>query len=87
MSDNPTIQFPCSYPIRIIGIDGDDFARRVLEVVRQHAEGVSPDEIGLRRSSHGRYISVAVTLIATGEPQLKALHKDLLKIPSVKLVL
>ena len=42
MSDNPTIEFPCSYPIRIIGVDGDDFARRVLEVVRQHAVGVSP---------------------------------------------
>ena len=87
MTDPLTIEFPCSYPIRIIGKDGDDFARRVLEVVRRHADGVSPDEVSLRKSSQGHYISVAVTLIATGEPQLKALHEDLLRIPNVKLVL
>jgi uncharacterized protein len=87
MIDAPQIVFPCSYPIRIIGRDGDDFARRVLEVVRIHAGPVTPDDVNLRRSAHGRYVSVAVTLTATGEDQLRALHVDLMKISDVRLVL
>ena len=61
--------------------------RRVLDVVRQHAAGVTPDDVNLRRSAQGRYVSVAVTMVATGEPQLKALHADLMQMADVKMVL
>ncbi|MEZ5598183.1 MAG: DUF493 domain-containing protein [Pseudomonadales bacterium] len=87
MTDAPRIEFPCPYPIRIIGRDDEDFPRAVLHVVRQHAPEVTPDEVNMRRSSGGRYVSVAVTLMATGEEQLKALHADLMRNPLVKLVL
>jgi uncharacterized protein len=87
VSEEARITFPCSYPIRIIGVDGEGFARSVLEVVRLHATDVTPDDVNLRHSAKGKYVSVAVTLMATGEAQLKALHTDLLKLPDVKLVL
>lgn len=87
MTDAPRIEFPCSYPISVIGVESEGFARRVLDVVRQHAAGVTPDDVNLRRSAKGRYVSVAVTLVATGEDQLRALHADLLKIEAVKMVL
>ncbi len=87
MTDTPKIEFPCSYPISVIGVESDGFARRVLEVVQAHATGITSDDVNLRRSAKGRYVSVAVTLTATGEDQLKALHTDLLKLSDVKMVL
>jgi putative lipoic acid-binding regulatory protein len=87
MTDTPKITFPCAYPIRIIGVENDGFARRVLDVVRIHDQHVTPDNVNLRHSNGGRYVSVAVTMTATGEEQLRALHADLMKLNDVKLVL
>ena len=85
--DPPKIEFPCDYPIRIIGHQTDGGALEIIETVRKHAPEVSPDEISSRLSSGGNYQSVRVTIRATGESQLKALHADLLQLASVKLVL
>ncbi len=81
----PRIEFPCDYPIRIIGLDDDDYQQRVLEVVKQHAQVVS--DVGVRSSRHARYLAVAVKIRATGESQLRALHDALLATGGVKLVL
>jgi len=87
MTEPPKISFPCAYPIRIIGVESDGFARRVLDVVRIHDHHVSPDNVNLRHSNRGKYVSVAVTMTATGEDQLRALHADLMKLNDVKMVL
>ena len=38
-------------------------------------------------SRNGRFLSVSVEIVATGEAQLKALHEDLLAHDQVRLVL
>lgn len=81
----PRIEFPCDYPIRIIGVDRDDYRERVLDVVRRHAELVS--DVSVRASRGAKYLSVAVKIRATGEPQIRALHTELLATGGVKLVL
>ena len=85
--DAPKIEFPCDYPIRIIGHQVEGGALEIIETVRKHAPEVSPDEVSSRLSRAGTYQSIRVTIRATGETQLKALHKDLMELRSVKLVL
>jgi putative lipoic acid-binding regulatory protein len=41
----------------------------------------------LRDSRAGKYCSVRLSITATGEPQLRALHRALLEEPLVKLVI
>ena len=72
----PKIVFPCDYPIRILGNAATDFEDFVVSVVKKHA----PDFDGtaeLKESRTGKYTSVTVTIVATGEPQLKALFEEL----------
>ena len=81
------IEFPCDYPIKVIGDVTEDSVTEILAVVRRHAPEVTPDQVSLRASSKGNFQSVRVSIRATGEPQLKALHADLVALPSVRLVL
>ncbi|MGK0221182.1 MAG: putative lipoic acid-binding regulatory protein [Limisphaerales bacterium] len=87
MVDGIEINFPCDYPIKIIGDTDPNAVSEVLLVVRRHAPEVTPDQFNTRASKNGNFQSLRVTIVATGEVQLKALHQDLLALPSVRLVL
>lgn len=82
-----TIQFPCAYRIHVIGERSDTFVREVVAVVRKHDTSLTPDAVSLRQSKKGRYESVRITITATGEAQLKAMHTALMEIDEVKMVL
>ena len=85
--DAPQIEFPCDYPIKVIGDATQDSVAEILAVVRLHAPGVTPDQVNTRESRNGNYQSVRVRIVATGEEQLKALHRDLMALGSVRMVL
>lgn len=83
-----TIQFPCdNYPVKIIGEAGGDYHDEVLKIVEIHAPGFDRETVSMRDSRNGRFVSVTVSITATGEPQLKALFEDLKQHPSVHMVL
>ena len=84
--DAPRIEFPCRYPIKIIG-DVTESVTEIITIVRRHAPEVTPDEVSTRHSRKGNFQSVRVTIVATGEPQLQALHQDLIALPGVRMVL
>ena len=50
MSNEPVIEFPCRYPVKIIVATGSDHTSEVIEIVRRHCPKVSPDDIGSRHS-------------------------------------
>ena len=87
MSDDTRIEFPCDYLIRIIGEQGGDFRATVLDIVRDHAAIVREEAVSVRESREGAYCSVRVTIVATGEDQLKILHQALMAEPAVRMVL
>ena len=82
-----TIEFPCDYPIKIIGERDPETVADIIATVRKHAPEVTPDQVTSRKSRNGNFESIRVTIVATGEEQLKALHTELIALPSVRLVL
>ena len=87
MASSIEIEFPCEYPIKIIGEVTESAIADALAVVRRYAPEVTPDQVSTRESRGGNFQSLRVTIIATGEEQLSALHKELVALPSVRLVL
>lgn len=83
----PKIAFPCSYPIKIIGVAGDNFKEEVIAAVEIHTGKLAAELIDLQPSKKKNYLSVRLTITATGEEQLIAIFADLKAIPNVKLVL
>jgi putative lipoic acid-binding regulatory protein len=88
MEEKPVIEFPVEdYPIKVIGAAGDGFLAEVAAIVRGHDEAFAADTVVSQPSSRGTYVSLRLSIRATSEGQLKALHTELMAHPLVKLVL
>ena len=83
----PQIEFPCDYPLRVLGVARAAFVSEVLDVVARHAAPVPESAVTVRASRRGRYQSAGFRIRATGEGQIRALYKDLMAHPAVKVVL
>ena len=73
----PKITFPCDYPIKVVGDAAEDFREFVVTVMERHAGTISEELIDVRASSTGRFLSVRLTITATGEDQLRNIHNEL----------
>ncbi|TNE83333.1 MAG: DUF493 domain-containing protein [Gammaproteobacteria bacterium] len=83
----PKIEFPCAYPIKVVGSAGEELHSLVLEVMERHAPGFDQTTISVRDSRKGNFQAITVTITATGEPQLQAIFADLKGHPLVQMVL
>ena len=83
----PKIEFPCDYPIKVVGLFAPDYQQIVTEVIQIHAPDLDCSRVSVRESRNGKYCSVTVTIIATGEAQLSAIFEDLKATGRVNMVL
>ncbi|MDK2122801.1 HP0495 family protein [Parachitinimonas caeni] len=81
------LEFPCRFPLKIMGVRHDEFSQTIFEVVRVHAPDVQASDVEMRMSSGGKYLSVTVTITATSKAQLDDLYRALTAHPMVKVVL
>ena len=75
MNDKQDImEFPCEFPIKIMGLAVDDIESLVRDLSQPHVE---PDDILSIRSAHskaGKYTSVTLTIRASSREQLDNLY-------------
>lgn len=83
----PRIEFPCDYPIKVMGRNVPEFESVVYGVFERHAPGFSRDRTSIKASRQGTFTSMTVFITATGKPQLEALHTDLLATGLVQMVI
>jgi len=81
------IEYPCDFPLKIMGKSQDGFAQAVLGVVRTHAPDFDGASMDMKASSGGKYVSLTCTIRATSRAQLDALYKALCDHPLVVMVL
>lgn len=75
--DDKLLQFPCEFPIKVMGRDADDFESEVLAIFRRHLGDIDAAQVNARPSSSGNFLSVTVTFRATSQEQLDALYREL----------
>lgn len=83
----PEIEFPCKYPIKVLGDAHPDLNQHVISVMNIHAPTITESDLTAKNSSKGKWQSITVTIIATGKPQLDAIFADLKTSNRVKMVL
>ena len=95
MSDKPEsksefttslMEFPCEFPLKIMGKTQPGFAQAVIEVVRRHAPDFDPATAEMRPSRLNNYLSITTTINATSQKQLDDLYRELCDHPMVQLV-
>lgn len=87
MSDKPVIEFPCDYPIKVIGRASDDFDARIIAIINKHQDKPFDGHLTHRASKESNYISYTLTIRATSPEQLQSLFEDLKKDEDVMMVL
>lgn len=83
----PKIEFPCAYPIKVVGHATDDFRDFVVTVMRRHTDDFDEELVDVRTSSGGRFLSVRVTITAQGEEHLKTIFEELKASGRIQMVL
>jgi len=81
------LEFPCDFPLKIMGKAEETLTDVVVEIVTRHAPDFDSTRMEMRASSGGNYLSLTCTVIATSKPQLDALYMELTSHPLVKVVL
>ena len=73
----PQLEFPCEYPIKVIGVADQNLRQCVIDIMRANAGDIDESQITERASSEGRFVSVTVGITATGKPQLDTIFSQL----------
>ena len=81
------IEYPCDFPIKILGRTQAGFAQAVLEIVRVHAPDFDGSTMEMRASRKGKYLSVTCVVRAESREQLDNLYRALCDHPMVVMVL
>lgn len=88
MADQPSlIEYPCDFPIKIMGKAAQDFTQTALSIVQYHAPDFDAATMSVRASKNGTYLSITCIIRATSRAQLDALYQELSDHPAVAVVL
>lgn len=69
--------FPCEFPIKMMGRDGEKFRRTAIALIEEHAGKVSDQSVKTSASSKGNFLSITVTINAKSQQQLDTIYQAL----------
>lgn len=82
--DNPPpLDFPCDYPIKIMGEASADFEAEMVALIRSHAPQLGEGAVSSRLSKGGKYQALTIHLRAESRAQVDAITQALRAHPKV----
>lgn len=75
MSEESVIEFPCEFPIKMMGRDSSEFRAMVRSIVEEYVGAVENSRVQSAVSRNGRFVSVTVTITATSQRQLDDIYR------------
>jgi uncharacterized protein len=80
-------EFPCDFPLKVMGIAADDFDALVVAIIRKHVDDLREGAIKAKRSRRGKYVSITVTIQAQSRDQLDGIYTELCRHERILMVL
>lgn len=81
------IEFPCRFPIKVMGKAAPDFAQTMSDLVSEYDPKFDPAEVEMRPSRAGNYVGLTLHINATSQEQLDDIYRALTSHPMVSYVL
>ena len=81
------LEFPCDFPIKVMGRSDSGFEAVALGIVRHHVPDFEADNMHTAASRNGNYLSVTFTVRASSRGQLDDLYRGLTACEAVLMVL
>ncbi len=77
MNDETLLEFPCDFPIKIMGRESTDFRMLARELVEKHTGPLAEDAIQNALSRNGSFVSVTITINAKSQQQLDDIYREI----------
>ncbi|KTD75087.1 YbeD family protein [Legionella waltersii] len=87
MNKTTLIEFPCHFPVKIIGLSSDSFIREITEITIKHFSSFDDKNLSHKMSEKNNYLAITVTVLAESQEMLDAFYEEITKHPDVKMVL
>lgn len=87
MVDRKTlIEYPCDFPIKVMGETHEEFLKIIMDVVVPHDPYLTIEKIEVRTSKEGKYTSLTLMIRAIDQIQLDTIYRALTSHKMVKMV-
>lgn len=77
MTPPSLLEFPCDFPLKVMGHAAEDFDALVVGIVLRHVGALREGAVQCRPSRQGNYLSVTVTVHVETQAQLDDLYREL----------
>ena len=81
------LEFPCQFPIKIMGPATDDFEAQIRTLVTAQLGELPASVWKIRPSAKGNFVGMTLTFTATSKAQIDALYRAITAHPDVKMCL
>lgn len=85
--EDSLIEYPCNFPIKVMGKAHPEFAQTLTAVVQEHAPDFDAATVEMRPSAKGNYVGLTFHIWATSREQLDAIYRAVHGHPMVSIVL
>lgn len=76
--DNSALQeYPCRFPIKVMGRDTPGFRQMAVQLVEQHAGRIDDSAVRTAPSRNGNFTALTITIDARSKEQLDRIYEDL----------
>lgn len=69
--------FPCSYPLKVMGKNTNEFYSVVCAIIERHVPEGNEITYSARTSSGDKYLSITATFTMESRDQMDAIYRDL----------
>ncbi len=76
MNDETLLEFPCDFPIKMMGRDTPEFHSTARKIIEKHAGPLDDNAIQSNLSRNGRFVSITVTVNARSQQQLDDIYRE-----------
>lgn len=87
MTEKTLIEFPCDFPVKIIGCNTAEFLADVNNIISKHFPDFVQKNLQSKSSKDNNFLAITATVHVTSQKSLDLFYRDLTQIADVKMVL
>lgn len=87
MTNTTLIEFPCNFPVKIIGTNSSSFFDDIKAIVHEHFPNIEDHCISQNMSQKSNFLAITVTVFVKDQEMLDNFYRELTKHPDIKMVL
>ena len=87
MTKTSLIEFPCHFPVKIMGINSPTFLEEIREITLKHFPNIEQEKITHKMSKGNNYLAITVTVYAENQEMLDGFYRAITQHPEIKMVL